>query len=307
MDELLDARGGALWITGEPGIGKTALIAAVLEGAEGRRYRTLSGRAAEFEEDVPFAVIVDALEDAVTPELLDADERALLAAVFPELGPAHADVGQDERHRVLRAVRALLGRLARDEPIVLALDDLHWADASSIDLLTHVLHRGFDGPVLLVLASRPAQTPARLLSSFEEAERHRIGRRLELSPLSRDQAAELLGEAVDDALFAESGGNPFYLEQLAAAARRGAGVAPAGVSAVIRGEVASLSPGAGAFLRAAAVLGDPFDPEIAAETAPGDGTDALGALDELLERDLIRTADGPREFRFRHPLVRRAV
>jgi ATP/maltotriose-dependent transcriptional regulator MalT len=311
-----------LSITGEPGIGKTALIAAALERGRERGYQTLSGRAAEFEQDIPFAVFVDALEHRLAgdPDLLDPGERALLAAVFPALadgGPAPA--GQDERHGVLRAVRALIGRLAGAEPLVLALDDLHWADASSVDLLCHLLHRGFAAPVLLVLASRPGQSEPRLLGSIEEAERHGLGQHVELAPLSPSEAQELLGEdldaAVRGALYQEAGGNPFYLEQLAAAARRGAVVAPrraeagvpAAVSALLRGEIDTLSPAAASLLRAAAVLGDPFEPDLAAETAAADEGEALRALDELLERDLIRPGDAPRAFRFRHPIVRQAV
>ena len=319
-------------IVGEPGIGKTALIAAVLERSAKRGYPVLSGRAAEFEQDVPFGLFVDALDDRLgalagdDPDLLERNQLTLLASVFPSLAslvegqPTVA--GEDERYHVLRAVRALLNRMASAEPLVLALDDLHWADASSVDLLSHLLHRGFEQPVLLLLASRPAQSPPRLLSSIEEAERHDIGWRIELSPLSPVDAAELLGDELDaglrEELYRESEGNPFYLEQLAAAAHRGAAVeqrqegdaevgVPVAVSSAIRGEIDTLSPAAGSLLRAAAVLGDPFEPELAAETAPLDGGEALRALDELVEHDLIRPTGAPRQFRFRHPIVRRAV
>ena len=319
-------------IVGEPGIGKTALIAAILERSAKRGYPVFSGRAAEFEQDVPFGLFVDALDDRLGalagdhPGLLERNQLTLLASVFPSLGSLVEGqprvAGEDERYHVLRAVRTLLNRMASAEPLVLALDDLHWADASSVDLLSHLLHRGFEQPVLLLLASRPAQSPPRLLSSIEEAERHDIGWRIELAPLSEGDAAELLGDELDaglrDELYRESEGNPFYLEQLAAAAHRGAAVAPqqegdaelgvpVTVSSAIRGEIDSLSPVAGSLLRAAAVLGDPFDPELAAETAPLEGDEGLRALDELVDHDLIRPTEAPRQFRFRHPIVRRAV
>jgi predicted ATPase len=213
---------------------------------------------------------------------------------------------------MLRAVRRLLDRVAAARPLVLALDDVHWADAASLDLLCHLVHRGFEQPVLLLVASRPAQSPARFLAAIEEAERHDVGRQMELLPLSPGDADELLGGELDTplraALYRESGGNPFYLEQLAAAAQRGVAVGsrhggagagvPAAVSAAIGGEIGSLSPPARSLLRAAAVLGDPFDPDLAADTVPVEEAVALEALDELVAHDLIRASGAPRQFRF---------
>jgi DNA-binding CsgD family transcriptional regulator/tetratricopeptide (TPR) repeat protein len=334
LDRLLDAlgkgRNGAVYISGEPGIGKTSLIAEVLAGADERGYRTLSGRAAEFESDVPFVLFVDALErpmaEFVQEGLAPADEEiGHLASVFLSLEAGayqRAVAASDERQVLLRAIRAVLGRLAEAGPLVLALDDLHWADSASVDLACHLLHRGFEGPVLLVLASRPAQSDSRLLTALDEAERHDIGTRLELSPLTMAEADELLGDQVDPALrgslYRESGGNPFYLEQLSGAVRRGDSVAPdraevshtglpAAVSGAIRAEVEALVPLQRTVLQAAAVLGDPFEPGLVAPTADVAESTALETLDELLERDLIRASDSPLRFHFRHPIVRRAV
>jgi len=189
-------------LAGEPGIGKTALIGEALERAEACGFLVLSGRAAEFESDLPFAVLADALESEVDP------------GVIEEL----------DGHGLVRSFRALLAGIAEARPLVLALDDLHWADPASLDVVCHLLHRGPDGPVLLLLASRPAQTEPRLLTALEEAERHSIGRRIDLAPLSAEAAGELLGDelapAAREALYRDSGGNPFYLQQLAGAARR---------------------------------------------------------------------------------------
>jgi DNA-binding CsgD family transcriptional regulator len=205
---------------------------------------------------------------------------------------------------------------------VLALDDLHWADPASLDVVCHLLHRGPEGPVLLLLASRPAQTEPRLLTALEEAERHGLGGRIDLAPLSAQAAVELLGQeiapAAREALYRESGGNPFYLEQLAGASRRTAGMPapededtgsglPAAVAASIKQEIDALPEPARRVLEAAAVVGDPFEPDLTAATAEIPERDALEALDELLARDLVRPSGPPRRFRFRHPIVRRAV
>lgn len=330
LDGLRKGDNGAVYVTGEPGIGKTSLIAELLVRADERGYRTLSGRAAEFESDLPFAVFVDALERPLASLEheglgLSGEEIGLLASVFPSLAPSSARqravASADERHHLLRTLRSLLGSLADERPVVLALDDLHWADAASVDLVCHLLHRGLEGPVLLVLASRPAQSESRLLTALEEAERHDIGRRLELRPLSVAETEELLGDelepALRDALYRASGGNPFYLEQLIGAVRRGGALpseqgpyesgVPAAVGAAIRAELEAVASPARTVLQAAAVLGEQFEPDLVAVIADLTESDALEALDELLKQDLIRTAEGPRSFRFRHPIVRRAV
>lgn len=336
LDQLLDAVGAGesavVVLSGEPGIGKTSLITEVLRRSRERGYETLSGRAAEFERDLPFAVIAEALEGHLASlgnddlELIEHDKLALLATVFPSLAPpSHPETAQarpDERHRLLRALHALLEAPAADRALVLALDDLHWADSASIDLVCRLLHRGTARPSLLLLASRPAQIEPRLRTAFEEAERHGDGRRMDLTPLSAGEAEELLGAIVApplrEILYRESGGNPLYLEQLAAASERGATVqsaetgagptgVPAGVSAAIRAEVDALSPPARTLLQGAASVGEPFEPDLAADAAGMDEEAALAALDELLGSDLLRLADSPRRFRFRHPIVRHAV
>ena len=109
--------------------------------------------------------------------------------------------------------------LAATKPLVLILDDVHWADPASIDLIGGLLRRPPSAAVLLVMAARPHQGPTRLASVLERALRERTLTRIALDPLTSDEAAAMLGRSHPDqvtaALFEESGGNPFYLEQLA--------------------------------------------------------------------------------------------
>lgn len=319
-------------LAGEPGIGKTALITEVLARSEGRGYRPLSGCATELERDVPFGVFTEALDRELRSlergrlDFLEQHDRVLLASIFPSLAPSAGGTPlptlPDKRHGLLSAMRALLELLADDRPLVVALDDLHWADAESVDLICHLLYRGIANPSLLLLASRPTQSEPRLHSALAEADRHGTGLRMELGPLTEAEAHELLDAeiepALQEALYHQSGGNPFYLEQLAAASRRGrtleapvggvggAGV-PAAVVSAIRSELEALSARARTLLRGAATLGEPFEPDLAAETAGMPEKAALRALDELVESDLIRSAEAPSRFRFRHPIVHRAV
>ena len=332
LTELDRGHPSAVVLIGEPGIGKTRLLAE-LAAREDAEQLVLSGSASELERDLPYFVFVDAFDEylqALEPhrfEALDDDVRTGLAEVFPSLSRFSAErdaVVRHERYRSHRAVRELLERLTAARPLILVLDDLHWADSASVDLVGSLLRHPPDAAVLLALAARPQQLPDRFSAALERAHRAGMLVRHDLGALTREDAGELLGEAIDEttatALYDESGGNPFYLEQLArslehdhaggAGAREpllvGLGV-PAAVSAALAEELALLAEGARRTLEGAAVVGDPFDPELAAAAAGVDEASALDAVDELLRLGLVRQTDVPRRFRFRHPLVRRAV
>ena len=333
LAQLDGGKSAAVELVGEPGIGKTRLLAELAARADVRGHLVLSGCAAELERDLPFWVFVDALDEYVhglDPHRLDAldDEvRAELATVFPSLAglaSGRTTAIQHERYRSHRAVCVLLERLAQTQPVVLVLDDFHWADPASVELLGALLRRPPDAQVLLALAVRPRQMGERLTASVERAHRAGTLTRIELSALTREEARELVGDILGGAepsrLYQESGGNPFYLEQLVRSAGRpgtrspgatepslaGVDVPPA-VAAALAEELALLSKEARLVLEGAAVAGDPFDPELAAAAAGAAETAAIAALDELLRLDVVRPTDVPRRFRFRHPLVRRSV
>jgi DNA-binding NarL/FixJ family response regulator len=320
-------------VIGEPGIGKTRLLAELAARADAGRCTVLTGSASELEQDLPFWLFVDALDEyaaGLDPRVvraLDDEIRSELAQVLPAFA-AHAGDGrplvQDERYRTHRAIRELLERLAVNQPLVLVLDDVHWADPGSIELLIALLRRPPDAPMLLALGMRPQPISGRLLSALERAELEGAVTRLALRGLDRHQAAELLGRRFGgdraDTLYEESGGNPFYLQQLgrapgaphddaakkAESALVDVGV-PRAVIASLAAELALLDDETRLVLRGAAVAGDPFELELAAAAADVEEAAAMRAIDELLRFELIRAGDVPRRFRFRHPLVRRAV
>src|SRR4051794_14539206 len=323
----------AALLVGEPGIGKTRLLAELAGQADARGHIVLTGSASELEADLPFWVFVDALDEFVAGleprrlSSLDGQVRAELELVLPSMPRQEAPAGpalQDERYRTHRAVRALLECIAAKAPLVLVLDDVHWADPASIDLLAALLRTPPSAAVLLALAARPRQLPERLAGALERARRAGRLTRVELGALGREEAGELLGDAVKgslaDTLYGLSGGNPFYLEQLARSAGRtgesatvpGSGTmggveVPPAVAASVTGELALLSPGSRRLLDGAAVAGDPFEPDLAAVAAALRQTVAAEGLDDLLALGLIRSTEVPRRFRFRHPLIRRAV
>ncbi len=329
LDALSSNSGTVIAVVGEPGIGKTALLEELCDRADARELLVLTGRAAEFEGGVPFAAFVDALDDylgSLNPRLfepLDRGSAGELAAVFgsmAELGEDPAPGLPDERYRSHRAVGSLLSLLAKRRPLVLALDDVQWADDASIELLSHLVRRRPGGPVLLAFAYRPRQVAPGLVGALRSAS-DAATTSLDLRPLGPADVDELLGGDVPDAerveLHRESGGNPFYLQELLRAAPSGARPpsasgawateVPDAVTAALAGELRALSLESRAMLEGAAVFGDPFDPELAAVAADIDAARALALLDELLDADLVRPTELPRRFRFRHPIVRSAV
>ena len=287
IDRLIEAaaRGESsmLLVRGEAGIGKTRLLDRLSHRAAERRFAVLRGRATELESDVPFAAVVEALEPL--------DDVALATPASPA-----------ERWRLHRGLRERLDALPGGHPFALVLDDVHWADPATLELLEHLMRRPPERPHLLVAALRPGDVAERLLAIRPAAA-------LDLGPLAREAAEPLLAGLVDpnerERMFTQSGGNPLLLEELA---RAGPGAeAPGGIVAAIGAERAALPAPARMLLDGAAIVGDPFDLDLAAAAGGLDADQALTGLDALVELGLVRPDDIPRRFVFRHPVVRSAV
>jgi len=299
----------ALAVVGEAGIGKSALLDATAAAAERAGMLVLRGRAAEHEREVPFGLVVDALDDHV-----GGLHPSRLAAVGPELGvvlPAAGDgtaptpAGATERFRLHRSLRSLLELLGRERPVALLLDDLHWADEASVELVLHLLRRPPRVGFLLVAGMRPGS----VAEPVRDAGRRSEGwLELRPEPLDREAALALLPADLDIAqrerLLGTAAGNPFFLKQLA---RHGGGnEVPETLAAAVRGELAPLPTAARELAEGAAIAGDPFDLDIAVAAAGATTAAGGGAIDELVAAGIVRT-EGGRRFRFRHPLVHRAI
>jgi DNA-binding CsgD family transcriptional regulator len=320
LDGFAAGRGAAVLLSGEPGIGKSRLLTELHERAVQRGVLVLTGRATEFERDEPFAVFTDALAAhlaALPPADRDRSTGAdgALAAVLPGLRTAVEPTSRAGRLEIHYAVRGLLGRLVGDHGLVLVLDDLHWCDTASADLVGYLLRHPPAGPVLLAAAIRPGQCPQRLRRSLDDAAGQPGFHHLQLAPLDRDETMVLLGTdaATADELHAVCGGNPFYLLALAhqpgarTAKATGGSELPAAVRAALAAEVRRLSVPARLAAFSAAVVGDPFDADVARTVAELTAETFADALDELAAADLIRPTARPWRLRFRHPLVRHAV
>jgi DNA-binding NarL/FixJ family response regulator len=316
----LPARPGVVVaIEGEPGIGKSRLLEHLAACATADGMTVLGARASEFESDLPYALWTEALDSHLADmgdhklSRMGLPDPAALTAVLPALAGAETEAAPGDRHRTHRALRDLLQRLAFARGLVVWMDDVHWADPASLDAIAALLHRPPAAPVLFAVATREGQLPRRLAVALAGAHREDRVLALRLAPLSESEAAELVGEAAA-AIYTRTGGNPFYLEQLArvrALPRLAAGAVddsvPPAVAAALGAELAALAPDARRVLDAAAVAGDPFEPELAAAVAELPEPAVLHSLDELLRCALVRPAATVRRFAFRHPVVRHAV
>lgn len=325
LDELSEGVAGCIAVEGEAGIGKTRLLTELRARAEQRGAVVLHGTAAEFERDMPFSAWIDALDAYVASQRFE-QHRAWTDALAEELGQVLPSLQQaeragaiaDERYKTHRAVRTLLGIITDKRELVILLDDLHWGDPASIELIAALLARPLACPVMLVLSYRPGQSPERLAAA---AAGPRV-QRIRLEELDQEQASALLAGTPAEtvaAIFRHGGGNPFYLEQLGRASQdqlpgrpstdsaNTSNEVPSAVAAAIADELASLEPRTRLFLEGAAVAGEPFEPEVAAAASELEMDAGLMALDSLLDRDLVRSTEVPRRFTFRHPLVRAAV
>ncbi|KAB2344365.1 helix-turn-helix transcriptional regulator [Actinomadura rudentiformis] len=340
LEEALDSTAAGAFrfiaLVGEPGAGKTRLLGEIIAAADARKLTTLSGRAAEFEQEMPFGAIVDALDDLLEEHRPNLTPTALqlLGTVFPALEEGTdaqvphkgaTSAPRVARYQLHRAIRHLLEEIASNSGLVLLLDDVHWSDEASIELLDYLVRHPPRARVLVAMAYRPAQVSPRLAALVDTAGEH--GRRVSVDPLSAAEVAEFLGPHLSrsrcQALYEASGGNPFYLEALSRRDRTGSPVEgdepgelwgaipelrdlmelPPAVRSALQMELGALPEVALRVAQAAALAADEFEPALAAAGAELSESEALAAIDELVARDLVRPAVTGR-FRFRHPLVR---
>ena len=200
---------------------------------------------------------------------------------------------------------------------MIALDDLHWADDATIELLAALLRRSPEAPVLLVLAFRPGSAPQELIAALAAP----LAERIELGQLSEEESVALLGDVDEEsraAIYRHGGGNPFYLEQLARLDKpfQLEPGSPAPVPG--RGPARRRRPRSPRSWRRSRPRPapcsrrrrSPASPSIPASPARSPSSTTRprsSALDELLGRELVRPTEVPRRFIFRHPLVRRSV
>jgi DNA-binding CsgD family transcriptional regulator len=291
LRDTLDGRGGALFVAGEAGLGKTTVLQYAVAAA-GERFRTGIGRADVAEAALPFGLIGQALDP-----LLDGHA----APAGPGTAPA------DYFYAVLARLRD-----AAIRPLLLALDDAHWADPDSLTLLRLICRRIAALPIAVLVTARP--WPPEALRAGEELAASALATVWHLAPLSADAARSMLPGAAGterDRAADLCAGNPLLLGHVAAALGAGEGIPDPRAHAswarrLLLSHLAGLSAPARGYARAAAVLGRRFRPEVAAQVAGLADADAAAAQEAFAASGLGRDeADGWAEFG--HELIRQAI
>ncbi|HEX6676732.1 MAG TPA: AAA family ATPase [Actinomycetes bacterium] len=323
LDQVVAAVAGgqprAVLIGGEAGVGKTRLLAEVQARATAAGALVLAGGCIPVGDGaLPFACFSQALRRL--PRVLDSDAlgevvgpwRSELARLVPGLGePAGAEQSQA---RLFELLLGLLERLAARSPVVLALEDLHWADQSTIDLLRFLVAALRDDAVALVGTYRSDELDRRhpLWLLLVELGRDPAVERLELARFGREDLAELLAGTLDAPppapllarVLERSDGNPLFAEELLAAEQRGGGL-PGTLQELLLARIEALPTATQQVVRVASVAGRQVHHQLLAAACGLPEPDLLAALREAVARQvLVPAEDG---YAFRHALLQEAA
>jgi DNA-binding SARP family transcriptional activator/tetratricopeptide (TPR) repeat protein len=332
MERLLETwsrvargRGACVFVGGESGIGKSRIALEFAHAVEDRGGRVLVG-ATGSPENVPYECIVDALRSAL-PLVASLKPSIALGSVATLIPEIHARVAlpdiprldpESERIRLFESLFRCLADLATARPLLLVLEDMHSAQAATIDFLQIALRRISAVPVMIVITYRDEETPRlhALHRLRREARAAAAAHSIWLSRFSVAEVEELratlpdIGNRPAETLIAASQGNPLFLTQLVVDVREGEpAVAPASLQEVVARRVERLSEHARTAAEIAACIGDRFSRDAVREVSAWDESAVTDALDELLDRRIIREAGGRSflEYSFAHQLMHEAI
>ncbi|MEV5542321.1 AAA family ATPase [Saccharopolyspora shandongensis] len=312
---VVQGRGAAVWIDGEPGIGKSALLTAGLDGVEGLGCQVFRAAADEFARRCPLRVMLECL--GITPNSPDPDRRA----ISDLLSSAAADPSTVAADRLL----VLIEGMCTTAPVVLVIDDIQWADAASL-LVWHRLGRMIERlPLLLIAACGPA--PHR--PDLALLRRDQTASVITLSPLGEASTAELAGQLLDAdsvgptlrQVLRGAAGNPCYVHQIVNSLQRDGYLTRSAVNAVeLTSELArmpeSLTTAISArlrhaddttweVLRMAALLGPAFSVTDLSAVCGRSVADLAGVAEQAIASGIL--VESGARLEFRHTVVRQAL
>ena len=327
--------GSLLIVSGEAGIGKSRLLRALREHADDLGCRVAVGACLEQLQTLAYAPVAEVvrslLAEGPTEALTETEER-WLHRLLPELGPssgADLSVSMEERYGVARSVCTFLERQARagaplDRPLLVLLEDLHWADAATVELLPLLARTLNDVPALVVATYRIDEVADRpdVVHTIAELRRQRLCEEITLGALGRDQVRmmleEILGpdrpvEGLLDRLIARTEGNPLFVEEILSTLSEGdrdatvdeVDVPPTIQEAILR-RADRVPSRARDALRVAAVIGERFELAPVARVLGLSEAEGLEALRALVRQHLIVEEPSGR-LAFRHALTRDSV
>ena len=321
---LLDAysqvgsEGRFVVIDGETGIGKTRLADELVARVRGDGGVAATVRCIEDESELAYGCAIELVRSAIREGDATAVSEAPAgeaARLVPELGtpPTPTLDGPGAQARFLDGVaHVLVEATAGERPGLLVIDDVHWADAASLEVLAFLVRRLKDRPVLVVASWRPEETPPdhparRILA---DATRNGLAAVIVPGRLDADDVAELAAEAgasaeLSERLFSETQGLPFFVVEYLDAQTDDASLPP-GVRGLLEARVTGVSEVAGQVIAAAAVLARPFDVDLIRAVSGRSADETVSAVEELTRRGLLAES-GSGELSFRHEQARRVA
>lgn len=316
-----DGAAGTVVVRADAGVGKSRLMEEFRLRAEQRGARVLAGACVSFGAGViPYAPLIDALRRLVR-ERGDEAFRKASGPAYPELANLVSDFSgtgspaePTTEQRVFGAILRLLDRLGADAPVALIIEDLHWADPSTLDLVAYLARAQTTERSLLVCTYR-SDPPEQVRTMLDELVRAvRSVERIEMSPFTRDELRVFLA-ADDEAAnrcFDLSGGNAFYAEELThagllEASWQGRASLPGSVSELVTARVERLNGDAQRVIRIAATAGRRVSHRLLATVSELGKWDLIAAVRQCSEQRLLESEPTGGTYVFRHALVREAV
>ncbi|MET0133421.1 MAG: AAA family ATPase [Kibdelosporangium sp.] len=328
--QVEDGASHMVLVTGEPGIGKTRLVAELARRIGVAGGVVMYGRS-DLGSNVPCQPFVEALGGyvAATPEdsmpELSHTTQSTLTALLAEPQHRLGELGSSRRAELLLALTELLVKVANDQPVFVVLDDLDLADDDTLVMLRQIYRRR-TGPSLMVAATagapgRRTDAPDHFASAIHDIDREGWLRRISLPGMDEGDVRALIRRVLPESavgetppphgLIADTAGNTFLLLELLRwhADRDSARPSlPSGILEYAGARLAALAPGTRQLLRTAAAAGQSFELDLTADAAElplGEAVDALdGAINDSLVAEML---DHAQEFRFVHDIVRRAI
>lgn len=307
-----DANLRVFLLKGESGVGKTRLLQELSHEARRRGSTVFEGAAYEAEARRPYGPWIDALR-RLPGGVISSENSSALAPLLPELGGSGDK--EHSRDRLFGAIVDLFAKQAKpNAPTLLLLDDIHWCDDATAELLHYVARMSRNQPVAIVLGARDGElvdneSAMRMLRSFRRD--GMIDEHL-LLPLTEQDIADLIEKMGSDAdasrVFVQSGGNALLARELAQAASSLTGAVPRSLKELVSDRLDRLPPETGDVLRWGAVLGPSFDVERLTELISLDFDPLMNALSTLERHALLESDEAtPGGYEFHHALVHRVV
>ncbi len=349
LERAIEGQGGVLLLGGEPGVGKTRLAEEVLAEGRERGCLALAGRCYETEGTPPFIPWVEMVEHsaAIVPKAafrdVLGDAAPEVAKLVPELRRTFPDIPapielppEQQRRYLFNSFLDFVKRASQSTPQVMLVDDLHWADDSTLLLLQHVAQHAREIPLLIVGTYRDVdlEVARPFAKTLEALTRQRLAHKVSLRRLSNDGVGGMLRalsrqEPPEDlvaTIYTETEGNPFFVEEVFQHLSEEGRLfdesnrwrtdlrvtdleVPEGVRLVIGRRMERLSPDARRILTTAAVVGRSFDLALLEALGDAEGDALVTALEAAEAAKLIQTLSSTREARweFAHGLIRQTL